>query len=290
MMKEKGLEVVYREEISQDEFDKVYADYEAVIVRSNVKVRPVRGRGNLRLIVRAGVGLDNVDVSGFTKLGVKVLNTPGAVTRAVAELTVGLMISLARDIPRLATDLKSGRWSKAQAHGVELAGKTIGVIGCGRIGREVARLARAFGMRVLVNDLIEIPRDFLQEIGGHQVDLETLLKESDFVSVHVPLDPSTKNLIGEKQLRLMKRTSYLINTSRGDVVNEEALKRALTEGWIAGAALDVFSKEPPDDTELLRHPRLIPTPHMGAQTAEAQRAAGVEAARLVIEELSTRPA
>lgn len=288
MMRDAGLEVVYREDITQEEFDKVYSDYDAVIVRSNVMVRPVKGRGNLKVVVRAGVGLDNVDVAGFSGLGVKVLNTPEAVTRAVAELTIGLMLCLARDIVRLASDLKEGKWSKARAHGIELSGKTVGVVGCGRIGREVARIARAFGMRILVNDVIEVPRSFLEEVGARQVDLETLLRESDFVTVHVPLDPSTKGLIGEKELRSMKRTAFLINTSRGGVVDEGALKRALNEGWIAGAALDVFSKEPPEDLELLRHPRLIPTPHVGAQTSEAQRAAGIEAAKLVISELGTR--
>ncbi|MCS7094300.1 MAG: hydroxyacid dehydrogenase [Thaumarchaeota archaeon] len=290
MMKGAGIDVAYREDISQEEFDGIYANYDAVIVRSNVRVRPVRGRGNLRLIVRAGVGLDNIDVSGFTSLGVRVLNTPDAVTRAVAELTIGLMLCLARDIVRLSGELKLGKWSKAQAQGVELAGKTVGVIGCGRIGGEVARLAMALGMRVLVNDVVRVSQDFLEQVKGRQVDLETLLRESDFVTVHVPLNPSTRGLIGEKELKLMKRTAYLINTARGDVVREEALKRALREGWIAGAALDVFSKEPPEDVELLRHPKLLPTPHIGAQTSEAQRIAGIEAAKLVISELGTRSA
>ncbi len=285
LMRSAGLQVDYEERITQQEFDRRYVNYDAVVIRSNVKARPVGGKGNLRVIVRAGGGLDNVDVEGFTKLGVKVLNTPESVTRAVAELTVGLFFCLARGIVRYASELKQGRWLKSEAHGIELRGKTVGIIGCGRIGREVARMAHALGMRVLVNDVIEVPRDFLESVEGKQVDLLTLLRESDIVTIHTPLDPSTRGLIGERELREMKRTAFLVNMARGGVVDETALKRALREGWIAGAALDVFETEPPTDLELLSLPNLIPTPHMGAQTHEAQRAAGIEAARLVIREL-----
>jgi D-3-phosphoglycerate dehydrogenase len=285
LMRSEGLEVDYEEKITQEEFDRRYVEYDAVVIRSNVKARPVNGKGRLKVIVRAGVGLDNVDVEGFTKLGVKVLNTPEAVTRAVAELTIGLFFCLARGIVRYASELKQGRWLKSEAHGIELRGKTVGVIGCGRIGREVARMAHALGMKVLVNDVIEVPRDFLESIGAKQVDLHTLLRESDIVTIHTPLDPSTKGMIGEKELRTMKRTAFLVNMARGGVVDEAALKRALKEGWIAGAALDVFETEPPKDLELLALPYLVPTPHMGAQTHEAQRSAGIEAARLVIREL-----
>jgi len=285
LMRSEGLEVDYEEKITQEEFDRRYVEYDAVVIRSNVKARPVNGRGRLKVIVRAGVGLDNVDVEGFTKLGVKVLNTPEAVTRAVAELTIGLFFCLARGIVRYASELKQGRWLKSEAHGIELRGKTVGVIGCGRIGREVARMAHALGMKVLVNDVIEVPRDFLESIGAKQVDLHTLLRESDIVTIHTPLDPSTKGMIGEKELRTMKRTAFLVNMARGGVVDEAALKRALKEGWIAGAALDVFETEPPGDLELLSLPNLVPTPHMGAQTHEAQRSAGIEAARIVIREL-----
>jgi len=285
LMRSEGLEVDYEEKITQEEFDRRYVEYDAVVIRSNVKARPVNGKGRLKVVVRAGVGLDNVDVEGFTKLGVKVLNTPEAVTRAVAELTVGLFFCLARGIVRYSSELKQGRWLKSEAHGIELRGKTVGVVGCGRIGREVARMCHSLGMKVLVNDVIEVPRDFLESINARQVDLHTLLRESDIVTIHTPLDPSTKGMIGENELRIMKRTAFLVNMARGGVVDEAALKRALREGWIAGAALDVFETEPPNDLELLSLPNLIPTPHMGAQTHEAQRAAGIEAAKLVIREL-----
>ncbi len=285
LMRSEGLEVDYEEKITQEEFDRRYVEYDAVVIRSNVKARPVNGKGRLKVIVRAGVGLDNVDVEGFTELGVKVLNTPEAVTRAVAELTVGLFFCLARGIVRFSSELKQGRWLKSEAHGIELRGKTVGVIGCGRIGREVAMMCHSLGMKVLVNDVIEVPRDFLESINARQVDLHTLLRESDIVTIHTPLDPSTKGMIGENELRMMKRTAFLVNMARGGVVDEAALKRALREGWIAGAALDVFETEPPNDLELLSLPNLIPTPHMGAQTHEAQRAAGIEAAKLVIREL-----
>jgi D-3-phosphoglycerate dehydrogenase len=285
LMRSEGLEVDYEEKITQEEFDRRYVEYDAVVIRSNVKARPVNGKGRLKVIVRAGVGLDNVDVEGFTKLGVKVLNTPEAVTRAVAELTVGLFFCLARGIVRYSSELKQGRWLKSEAHGIELRGKTVGVVGCGRIGREVARMCHSLGMKVLRHDVIEVPRDFLESINARQVDLHTLLRESDIVTIHTPLDPSTKGMIGENELRMMKRTAFLVNMARGGVVDEAALKRALREGWIAGAALDVFETEPPNDLELLSLPNLIPTPHMGAQTHEAQRAAGIEAAKLVIREL-----
>lgn len=286
LMEESGLSVDVRSRLTQEVFNEIYSDYEGVIVRGNIKVAPIRGKGMLRVVVRAGVGLDNVDVEGLSRMGVKVYNTPDASTNAVAELTIGLMIALSRKLLYASYSLKFGKWVKSELMGCELRGKTIGIIGCGRIGRAVAKLASAFGMKILVHDVIEVPEDFLRSVGGKQVSLEELLSSSDFVTIHVPLDHSTKGLIGEKELRSMKRSAYLLNLSRGGVVAESALKKALMEGWIAGAALDVFEMEPPVDLELLSLPNLIPTPHIGAQTYEAQRMASLKAAEIVVAELS----
>lgn len=285
-LREAGLEVDLRPEITQSVMDEVYAEYDAVIVRSNVRVRPVRGAGRLRLVVRAGAGVDNIDVEGFSKLGVEVRNTPGAVAEAVAELTIGLMLCLARGIPRLSSALREGAWLKGEGLGGELRGKTLGVVGCGRIGSRVARIARALGMEILISDIVKIPDQLLEELAARQVELDHLLRESDIVSVHVPLTAESRRLIGERELRLMKPSSYIVNTSRGGVVDESALKKALREGWISGAALDVFEEEPPSDRELLSLPNLVATPHIGAQTREAQLNAGVEAAEIVISSLA----
>ncbi|MCS7143082.1 MAG: hydroxyacid dehydrogenase [Aigarchaeota archaeon] len=284
-MERNGISVEVRSDITQEEFDNVYHKYDAVVVRGNIKVRPSRGRGELDVIVRAGVGLDNIDLKGFSELGVEVLNTPEASTNSVAELTICLMICLARRLLPASSSLKQGKWMKAGVMGEELRGKTLGVVGCGRIGRAVSRLGSCLGMKVLVYDVVNVDEDFLRSIGARQVELRELLSQSDFVTVHVPLEESTRHLLGEEELRMMKRSAYLINVARGGVVDEGALKRALMEGRIAGAALDVFEREPPDDLELLSLPNLLPTPHIGAQTQDAQTIAGLRAAELVVSSL-----
>ncbi len=287
-IRDAGLEVDYKPNITQEEFDRLYQEYDAVVVRSNVKVKPVGGGSRLRVVVRAGSGLDNIAVEELERLGVKVYSTPDSVTESVGELAVALMLSLARGVVRSAAALSRGEWVKHGVVGVELLGKTLGIIGFGRIGRVVARIARGIGMRILVYDVIKFAAEDLAGYGAEQVGLEELLARSDFVTIHVPLKEDTRLLIGERELRMMKPTAYLINTARGGVVDEKALKRALREGWIAGAALDVFSEEPPRDLELLSIPNLIATPHIGAQTREAQERASLEAARIVVEELVAR--
>lgn len=285
MLREAGMEVDYRPKITQGEFDEIYADYDGVVVRGNVKVRPVRGRGRLRLIVRAGSGVDNIAVEEFSKLGVRVFNTPDSVAESVGELAIGLMINLSRGIIKASTALSRGEWLKHGLMGQELSGKTLGIIGLGRIGRTVARIAHAIGMRILVYDVESFTAEQLAPYGAEQVGLERLLSESDYITIHTPLTEETRLMIGERELKMMKRTAFLINTARGQVVDEEALKRALKEGWIAGAALDVFREEPPKDIELLSLPTLVATPHIGAQTKEAQEKAAAEAAHILIREL-----
>ncbi|MEM2068021.1 MAG: hydroxyacid dehydrogenase [Nitrososphaerota archaeon] len=282
MLRGAGVEVDYRPRMTQAELDEAYVDYDGLVVRGNLLVRPTRGRGKLKVIVRAGAGLDNIAVEEFAGLGVKVFNTPDAVAESVGELVIGLMISLSRGIVKAAAALSRGEWMKQGLMGQELAGKTLGIIGLGRIGRVVARIAHALGMRILVYDIVRFPADQLAQLGAEQVGLEKLLSESDYVTIHTPLTEETRQIIGERELRMMKRTAYLINTARGQIVDQEALKHALKEGWIAGAALDVFKEEPPRDIELLQLPNLIPTPHIGAQTREAQEKAGLEAVQILV--------
>ncbi|MCD6444439.1 hydroxyacid dehydrogenase [Candidatus Bathyarchaeota archaeon] len=259
-------------ELNHEDFAKLLKDADVVVVRSRRRLnRDLIDRAlRLKVIARAGVGLDNVDVDYAEKRGITVLSTSDASTEAVAELTIGLMIALARRITELDRKMKGGNWCKNSGIGVELRGKTLGIIGLGRIGGRVAELARVFGMHVVAYDpYVRLGK--AKKLGVELMErLEDLLKESDFVSIHAVLTEETKGLIGERELRLMKPTAYLVNTARGAIVDEEALVRALEEGWIAGAALDVYEKEPPS-SRLTKFENVILTPHVGASTVEAQK-------------------
>lgn len=284
-LREEGIDVDYKPKMSQQELDEIYVEYDGLVVRGNLRVRPIKGGGRLKVVVRAGAGLDNIAVEEFERIGVKVYNTPDAVAESVGELVIALMISLSRGVVKAASALSRGEWLKQGLMGQELYGKTLGIIGFGRIGHVVAKIAYAIGMKILVYDIVRFPKEELEKYGAVQVSLEKLLAESDYISVHTPLTGETKNMVGERELRTMKKTAYLVNTARGQIVDQEALKTALREGWIAGAALDVFAEEPPKDLELLSLPNLIPTPHIGAQTSEAQERASVEAAKILVREL-----
>lgn len=225
-----------------------------------------RGHPRLKVIARNGVGVDTIDLTTATRLGVVVTNAPGTNTDAVADLVFGLALALARSLVDADRIVREGRW--ARVLGCELAGKTLGLIGFGQIGRAVARRAAGFTMQVLAADPA-VNDTAARALGVRLVPIEQLLQDSDFVSIHVPLLPATRHLIGETQLRWMKPTACLINTARGGVVDETALATALEQGWIAGAACDVFEQEPPVESPLLRAPRLILTPHIGAHTVEA---------------------
>ncbi len=270
--------------VNHTELLTLIADYEAIVVRSATKVTAdvIEHGLNLKVIARAGAGLDNVDVTFAQERGIEVVNSPDANTLAVAEHTLGLILSLARHLPRGDAALKQGEWAKKQLMGTGLAGKTLGIVGFGRIGREVATRAQAFGMQVIVNQRRPTPELNLA-LGVESVDLDDLLQQADFVSLHVPSKPETQNLISQAQLTLMKPTAYLINTARGTVIDEAALLTALNEGQIAGAGLDVFQKEPAIDSELARHPRVIATPHIAASTADAQQAAAITVAQKIID-------
>jgi D-3-phosphoglycerate dehydrogenase len=251
-------------------------DSEVLVVRSATKVtREVIEAGKkLKVIARAGAGLDNIDTKAAEERGIKVLNAPEAPSLAVAELVIGLMLSHSRKIPQADASMKSGKWEKKLFLGSELAGKTLGIIGTGRIGQAVAERAKAFGMKLLFYDVVK-NEEFARRVGGEYVELSVLLRNSDFVTLHVPLLPQTEHLIGEKELSLMKPTAVLINTSRGKIIDENALIAALEAKKIAGACLDVYEKEPPVDSPLLRLKNVVLTPHIGASTTEAQREAAV---------------
>lgn len=245
-----------------------------VVVRSRTKIDSsvIERASRLKLIARPGTGLDNIDIRAANARGIEVVNSPEALVEAVAEQVVGVMLALARKTIQADASTRSGLWEKDKFVGVELKGRTIGIAGLGRIGRRVGEIAKVLGMSVTGYDIVEISRDVLSSIGCTMVDLDTLFSSSDFVTLHVPLTPETRHLVDARRLSLMKRSAYLINASRGEVVDEDALAQALSAGAIAGAALDVFEKEPPS-AGLLASPNLIATPHIAGQTAEAQRMA-----------------
>lgn len=277
---EQPYSVVSVDDSAGEDFATALETAQALIVRSATTVsRDLISRApELRAIGRAGVGVDNVDIEAATERGVAVFNAPGGNTLAAAELTLGLMLSVARKIPEADASLRSGRWDRAAFKGVELAGKTLGLIGAGRIGGEVAIRCRAFGMTVVVYDPY-LTADRADELGVELVDLATVLARADFISIHVPLNDETRGIVGEETLAKMKRTAYLVNASRGGVVDEPALAAALREGAIAGAALDVYETEPLDTDSPLRDvPNLVLTPHLGASTAEAQEGVATEVA------------
>lgn len=277
---ERPYSVVSVDDSAGEDFANALETAQALIVRSATTVsRDLISRApELRAIGRAGVGVDNVDIEAATERGVAVFNAPGGNTLAAAELTLGLMLSVARKIPEADASLRSGRWDRAAFKGVELAGKTLGLIGAGRIGGEVAIRCRAFGMTVIVYDPY-LTADRAGELGVELVDLATVLARADFISIHVPLNDETRGIVGKETLAKMKRTAFLVNASRGGVVDETALAAALREGRIAGAALDVYETEPLDTDSPLRDvPNLVLTPHLGASTAEAQEGVATEVA------------
>jgi len=274
MLMEAGFDVDLKTSITGPELVERVKDFDAIVVRSRTKVtrEVIEASGRLRAVARAGVGMDNVDLEAAKEREVEVLNSPEAPSNAVAELVLGLMLSLARRIPLGDASMKRGEWIKRRLTGFELEGKTLGIVGFGRIGYNLARKAKAMGMRVVTDASIEKLMRFVEETGAESVPLEDLLKESDFVSIHVPLRPQTRHMIGARELETMKDGAYLINAARGGVVDEDALREALVRGKLAGAALDVFENEPPEDTSLTGLENLIALPHIGAATVEAQAA------------------
>ncbi len=269
--------------ISPAELLEAVAGCEALIVRSRSKVtREVLAAGQrLKVVGRAGVGVDNIDLDAARELGVRVVNSPQATTLAVAEHALGLMLALARGIPRADASMKAGEWIKKELEGVELSGKTLGIVGVGNIGAALASRAVALGMRVTGYDPF-LSQDAIRRRGAEAVTLDELYAGADFISLHVPLTGETRGMLGEQALAKMKPGVRIVCTARGGLIDEAALLQALETGQVAGAALDVFAEEPPGATRLVRHPRVIATPHVAAQTVEAQQRAAVDIAMEVL--------
>ncbi len=281
------VEVVERVRLSPEELKEVIKGYDVLIIRSGTKVTAdvIESSDKLRFIGRAGVGLDNVDLDAATRKGIIVMNTPGGNTISTAEHTLSLLLSLARNIPQAYFSLKERKWDRKKFMGVELYGKILGIIGLGRIGREVAKRAQGFGMKIMGYDPY-LPVDKFQELGIQEADVDEICQKADFITVHTPLTQETYHLIDERRLKMMKPTVRIINCARGGIIDESALKKALEEGWIAGAALDVYEKEPPEDWTLFDLPNLIGTPHLGASTREAQEKVAVQIAEQIRDALT----
>lgn len=270
-----------------DELLDVISNFDAIIVRGKTKVtKEVIEKGeNLKAIGRAGIGVDNIDVDYATERRIAVVNAPHSSTMSVAELTIGHMLSLARHLPASDKSMKAGLWEKKKLMGTELHGKTLGLVGCGRIGAEVASRAVAFGMHVLAYDPY-LPKEVQDKIQCTFTELDELLKNSDFISIHSLLSDETRGMIGKEQFEMMKDSTCVINCARGPIIEEAALVDALEKGRIGGAALDVFDKEPPEESPLLIAPNVVFTPHLGASTKEAQIKAGTTTAEQVDKVLS----
>ena len=283
ILTENGLKVTYEPEITPARLSEEIARFDIVIVRSRTKLtKDLIGRASrCKIIARVGVGLDNVDLDAAKAGGIRVINAAEGATTAVAELVLGLMLGLARQVPRMDRAMRNGQWLKKQATGSELKGKYLGIVGLGNIGKRLGRLARGLNMNIIGYDVVPVDREFSRDVGMLKTDLDTLLQSSDYITLHVPLLKSTYHMINEEKLSLMKPTAKIINTSRGGIVDEDALYGALKDGRLGGAALDVFESEPATGHRLTELDNVILTPHMGAQTAEAQ----ILAANIVAEKI-----
>ena len=284
ILEKNGLKVNYEPEITPEQLAEKIGNYEVVVVRSRTKIvkELVEKADKCQIIARVGVGLDNIDQDSAKAKNIRVINAVEGAITAVAELVVGLMLSMAREIPRADREIRNGNWIKKELMGSELKGKYLGIVGLGNIGKRLGRIARALNMNIIGYDVVPIDEEFSKEVGLMKADLDTLLSSSDYVSLHVPLLDSTKHMINAEKLKTMKKTARIINTSRGGVIDEDALYNALKAGNLAGAALDVFEAEPATGNNLTSLPNFISTPHMGAQTKEAQSlAANVIAEKII---------
>jgi len=286
----KEFQVDVKTELKPEALKEIIKDYDGLVVRSATKVtRDVIGQAvKLKVIGRAGVGLDNVDLEAATQKGIIVMNTPGGNTISTAEHTVSMILALSRNIPQANSSTKKGEWKRSKFMGVELYGKTLGIVGLGRIGSEVARRALSFGMRVLAYDPF-LSREVAEKLGIEVVDLNDLFARSEYITVHTPLTEETRHMISKAQFALMKKGVRIVNCARGGIIDEEALVNAIKEGKVAGAAMDVFEKEPlSPDSELLKLDSVIATPHLGASTEEAQVNVAIEVAEIVRDALLGR--
>jgi len=284
ILEKNGLQITYEPEITPEQIEEKIGNFEVVIVRSRTKITKnmIAKADKCKIIARVGVGLDNIDQTAAKEKNIRVINAVEGAMNAVGELVIGLMLSLAREIPRADREVRNGNWIKKELMGTELRGKYLGIVGLGNIGKRLGRLAKALNMNIIGYDVVPIDEEFSKEVGLMKADLGTLLASSDYVSLHVPLLDSTKHLINAEKMDTMKNTSRIINTSRGGVIDEDALYEYLKDGKLGGAALDVFEVEPATSNKLASLPNFISTPHMGAQTKEAQSlAANVIAEKII---------
>ena len=283
-LEEIGIQLDYEPNVKNDRLFEIIPDYDGLVVRSRTKVTQelIEQGLKLKVIGRAGVGLDNIDVNYANQKGIIVVNTPEAPSASVAELVIGLMISVVRHIPLADSSMKEGKWIKSKLTGHELKDKTLGIIGFGRVGSKVAQIASAIGMLIVFFDPY-VSDEYAKKLDVNRVDLATLLKYSDVVTLHVPLTSETYHMIGRNELTTMKKSAILINTSRGAVIDERALVESLKSGDILGAGLDVYSNEPPKDLELINLPNVICTPHIGSETLETKKRIATLLAEKVIE-------
>ena len=288
MLEKAGCELIWNKlgrPFTEEELLEFAPQVDAIIVGVDPITKTVlESTKRLKIIAKHGVGVDNIDLETATRRGIIVTNTPGANENAVADLAMGLILAVAREIPKADRLTKAGEWPRLV--GTQIWEKTLGIVGFGRIGKGVARRASGFKMRLLAYDpFIDATDPFAQELGVELTDFEKLLKEADFISIHVPLTPTTTKLFNADTFKKMKPTAFIVNTSRGEVIDEMDLKEAIENGLIAGAALDVYSNEPPKDLAWLNMPRLITTPHIGAYTREANQRMGEMAADAIIKVL-----
>jgi len=284
-----GLTVTYQPEITTEKLVSSIANYDIIIVRSRTKLTKdiIDLATSAKIIARVGVGLDNIDVVAAERKNIRVINAPEAAISAVSELVIGLMMCLCRKIMLADSEMRKGNWIKKSLMGTELNGKYLGIVGVGSIGRNTARIAKALRMNLIGYDTIPINQDFAKEVGLIKTDLDTLIESSDYITCHVPITAETRHMFDANRLSKMKPSAYIINTSRGGVIEENALYEALKAGKIAGAALDVFEIEPPVNRLLLELPNVVSTPHIGAQTLEAQRLASTVIAEKIIQTMNT---
>jgi D-3-phosphoglycerate dehydrogenase / 2-oxoglutarate reductase len=283
LMKDGGLDVHVKTGMSLEQLIEVVPEYDVAVVRSATKFRAntLEKSTNLKLVVRGGVGLDNIDLVKAKELGIEVRNTPSASSASVAELALAHMFALSRFIPAANVTMKQGEWNKKQYKGSEIGGKTLGIVGVGRIGQELAKRAQALGMKVSGYDKFVKDSPLPETI--NMVSFEDLLKNSDFISLHIPFIPAEGPSFTEKELKSMKKGAFLINCARGGTVDEAALVKVLDEGHLAGAGVDVFEKEPCGLNDLVKHTKVSITPHIGASTKEAQDRVGTEVASIIVD-------
>jgi D-3-phosphoglycerate dehydrogenase / 2-oxoglutarate reductase len=291
ILEKAGCEVTYQPGLAADELKKIIKDYNGLIVRSETKVTPevISLMENMEVIGRAGAGVDNINLDAATRKGIIVMNTPGGNTISTAEHTMALLLSLCRNIAQANISMREGKWDRKKYKGTELLDKTIGIVGLGKIGREVASRSKAFGMKVIGYDPV-LSKEMGAKLNINLVDIETIFAESDFITFHVPLNNETKNIINEESLKKCKDGVKIVNCARGGIIDETALVNAIDSGKVSGAAFDVYLKEPPDFSHpMFNHPKILATPHLGASTDEAQEKVALQIAEQIADLFSGEP-